>query len=379
MAEPSRQQAKEEGRGRYLVPAALTLLGSVLVAALTLWVDHSISTRAEKERNARLATELISRREQAESALRKDMFGTILRGFLDQEDAQNDPETLSDRLLKLELLALNFGESLSLGPLFQEINRQIYTPASYAKDPENMALDQAEYVDRLEALARRVADRQISAVAPSKLSTASFKFDVPLHRVTGGGSYEWPKHAVEEQAREIAEQLPPGVDVAGLARDLEESKSCLSLNGVMRQVSITLNKADEGLKTVRIQLLLNTVIPKKGSSESCRNAISTCATPPGDCASLERGEELSFTLDRFNFPMIDNALLSHDQRLAIVLRRFRGGEEPGAGGLSIKGVLFPGEFASRRDKPRLDQAIQKLHGQLQARSDEAGIRKANDP
>ena len=79
--------------------------------------------RTEITQNYRLYSELLSRREEAESGLRKDMFSTILKEFFQTQNANNDPVDVAKRLLKLEMLALNFGDALSLSPLFLELDK----------------------------------------------------------------------------------------------------------------------------------------------------------------------------------------------------------------------------------------------------------------
>jgi len=63
--------------------------------------------------NTRIYLELTSKREESESALRKDMFVSIIESFLRPGAA-----TLDERVLNLELLSYNFHESLNLKPLF---------------------------------------------------------------------------------------------------------------------------------------------------------------------------------------------------------------------------------------------------------------------
>ncbi len=65
------------------------------------------------ETNTRVWVELMSKREEAESALRKDMFVSIIQSFLRPGSA-----SLDERVLNLELLSYNFHESLTLKPLF---------------------------------------------------------------------------------------------------------------------------------------------------------------------------------------------------------------------------------------------------------------------
>lgn len=346
-------RSKDDGRVRILFP----LLGTLLVAGLTLWVDHSVSTRAEKESNTRLATELLSRREQAESELRKDMFGTIMKGFIDPDNKTATQESLSERLLKLELLALNFGETLSLGPLFQEINRKIYTSASYP-DRGNMALDMAVYSDRLEGLARRVIDRQTAAVATTGISSSTIDVNVSSDRVTRGRTYQWPEYFVADNFPDMTEDD---------REDLTTSKSCLSLNGIAREITVTLSDADTKMKTVKVKLNIDTTKPAAGSSRECVEDVLSCKSLSDDCqVYIERGVPIKFTLDLFNFPMIDNVLLSDNQRFAIILHKFvpEPETEDEGGDYMLKGMLFPGEYASLRDKPQLDQAIEQLRKSL---------------
>src|SRR6202022_4972978 len=72
------------------------------------------------ETNARLYSELTSRREESESALRKDMFTSIINSFL-----KEGPATPEQKMLNLELLVYNFHESLNLKPLFLHIEREM--------------------------------------------------------------------------------------------------------------------------------------------------------------------------------------------------------------------------------------------------------------
>ena len=159
----------QEGTGQFWTQGKLDIwmrvgiptLATLVLGIATLFIDHRISQRAEREQSSRLYTELISRREEASSSVRKDMFATILSGFLDSAGNADKPvgsKQLDRDLMKLELLALNFGEALSLGPLFGMMDRRIRTPASYASKLDRNARDKLQ--GRLEALARRVADAQ---------------------------------------------------------------------------------------------------------------------------------------------------------------------------------------------------------------------------
>ena len=85
--------------------------------------QKEITRRTELSENYRLYTQLLTKREEAESALRKDMFSTILKEFFQVKNSDSGPANIAKRLLKLELLALNFGETLRLSPLFVELDK----------------------------------------------------------------------------------------------------------------------------------------------------------------------------------------------------------------------------------------------------------------
>ena len=98
------------------------LLTAIAVALLGFYGSRVIEQQQRFDSNFRLYSELMSRREESESALRKDMFKSIIDSFL-KPDKENS--SLDGQLLHLELLAYNFHESLNLKPLFTHIEKSI--------------------------------------------------------------------------------------------------------------------------------------------------------------------------------------------------------------------------------------------------------------
>src|SRR5260221_14532267 len=89
------------------------LLTAIAVAMLGYYGSRIIEGRQEIDSKQRLYTELMSKREESESTLRKDMLQQIIGSFLGTEK-----QSLDSRLLSLELLAYNFHQSINLKPLF---------------------------------------------------------------------------------------------------------------------------------------------------------------------------------------------------------------------------------------------------------------------
>ncbi len=97
------------------------MLTAVAVAVLGFWTSAYLRDREGREAtlrerlqtqetNARLYSELTSHREESESALRKDMFKSIIESFL----RSGQKATSEQEVLNLELLVYNFHESLNL-------------------------------------------------------------------------------------------------------------------------------------------------------------------------------------------------------------------------------------------------------------------------
>ena len=238
---------------------------------------------------------------------------------------QNSDEGAGDvpkLLLKLEMLALNFGESLSLSPLFLELERDV--EALSTSHRPFWRVEREEYRRRLRRLARRVSGWQLSA-----LSTGGklFEFDVPTTIVTDGKHYLWPDDLLQElRVADKDKMTQKEVD-----EWLDSEKARLGdqkLDGITRSFTATFSKANPDRKKVHVALEIRETA--------------------GDATEIE------FDLDFFNFPMINNTRLSKNQRFALVMERFD------KQSIKIVGILFPGLYASERDKPFLNDLIDQL-------------------
>ena len=133
------------------VSVVLHPMGGLLTALAVTYVgmkgSRVLDRRQSVDTNARLYSELMSRREEAESSLRKDMFVSIISSFLSPSH-----ESLDGKVLNLELLAYNFHDSLNLKPLFLDIQRRLRKSA----DPER-----EDYARRLIRVARETTAKQL--------------------------------------------------------------------------------------------------------------------------------------------------------------------------------------------------------------------------
>ena len=273
------------------------LFTAIAVAVLGFWTSNYVRSREVREAalrerlqtrdtNARLYSELTSRREESESALRKDMFKSIIDSFL--RSGQATPE---QEVLNLELLVYNFHESLNLKPLFRHIERVI-------KDSPL----RAEYTARLNRVAGEVVKKQMLVI------------------LEGGTSFD-----ATANLKTLSFRGPAG-DAPSLAKDLV-------LEGIRRNFKLEVLDADRKSESLQLRVTVRT---GQGSR------VETTST--------------EFWLDYFDFPMIDNTRLPHDQRFAVILNNF----DAAGGSADITLAFFPGKYTGLREKPYYDEVLAKL-------------------
>jgi hypothetical protein len=266
--------------------AVISLIGSSYLKERDL--EEGKRTQATQLRQSQntLYTELLTKREEAESALRKDMFNSIIQSFLSSKSTG-----LDERVLNLELLAYNFHESLNLKPLFMYLERQI----NASKDTDKQA-----YMDRLFKVAGEISRKQLLV-----LENAGAKSDMII------------------DLGEIKNN--PG----GFA--LEDPT--LTVNGISRQFSLFVSAVDEKARQIKFRMDIKT---------------PNITTGTVDTSTAE------FWVGYFDFPMIDNTRLPEDQRAAIVLNTF----EDGFADITV--ALFPGSYASLKDKASIQEIIENI-------------------
>ena len=187
------------------------LLTALAVGAVGFFASSFLERRQAIDTNVRLYSELMSKREEAESALRKDMFVSIIQSFLQPASA-----SLDTKVLNLELLVYNFHESLNLRPLFTHLKKQVAGSKDGAKQ---------EYMERLDKAAREVVRKQMLV-----LEGAGKKFDRTIDLGT-------------------LRKTPGGIP-------LEEAT--LTLENIKRDFRIVAIEADAKAKEIKVRLEIRT-------------------------------------------------------------------------------------------------------------------------
>lgn len=236
--------------GALLTAGAITGLGFI--------TSNALNQRQAVETNTRLYTELMSRREESESALRKDMCVSIIQSFVNPDDTP-----LGASVLNLEMLAYNFHESINLKPLFMDLRRRVLR-ALAATGTTADAAEYREYLARLESVAREIGRRQMIV-----LEGVGRKSDLML---------------------DLTED-PAGASLEPVT---------LTLDGVETTFAIDVLTVDREASEIRLSLSIETPDPELGR----QTKVAT------------------FGVSFFDFPMIDNTRLTGGQRCSVVLNNF---------------------------------------------------------
>lgn len=234
------------------------LLTALSIALFGFVTSSVLNKRQAIETNTRLYSELMSKREEAESALRKDMFVSIINSFV-----QSGGSDLGSDVLNLELLAYNFHESLNLRPLFIDLERQIERAAATAPSLAARA-EVSDYRERLQRVAREIVRKQMVV-----LEGVGKKFD----------------RTIDMTDDPIGSTLEPAT---------------LTLDSVQTTFSIDILDVNREREEISVQLNIETPDPEQG----------------------RQTKTASFTVSHFDFPMIDNTRLLRGQRCGIVLNNF---------------------------------------------------------
>jgi hypothetical protein len=266
--------------------ALIGLIGSNYLKDRELRENRVREDNQIRETRVRIYTELMSKREEAESALRKDMFVSIIGTFL-----RPGSTSLDERVLNLELLSYNFHESLNLKPLFTYLEKQIESSGDSRKQ---------EYMNRLYKVATEISRKQMLVLEGAGQKTDRI-IDLENFKKNPGG-------------------FP-----------LEDAS--LSLEGITRQFSLYILAADKKTREINLRMEIKT------TSEDGKN-IET--------------HNAEFWVGFFDFPMIDNTRLPHDQRAAVILNAF----EDGSADITL--AYFPGSYASLKEKPFYGEVLQNL-------------------
>lgn len=313
------------------------LLTALTIAFISYVASDYLSRNQEKDARTKLYTELMTRREESESALRKDMFNSIMGNILKDKASAS----LDEKILQLELLAYNFHESLNLMPLFEYLNR------CNNKETRDPALKQA-YKYRLIKMSKATISKQISTLeAVSKPITLIYEDTLFTYKNKKEYKTDSAFRArIDELYEQNSTALNGSEPFCTYADSVFNGKTYDSLQLVVR---VKILDYDTNEAAVKVRLTIQTMYPGKNSM-------------------TEMARQTEFIVNYFEFPMIDNTRLKNDMRLAVVMNsmvsenRVDNAGRPAAKGnrIELKVIYFPGSRSSLKEKPYFDDIVSKL-------------------
>jgi hypothetical protein len=281
-------------------------LGKILTAMVVVFLGYFGNKALEADQRRRAYVELLSRREEADNNLRKDMFAKVIDQFVTPGN-----KDLESRILNLQLLAYNFHESIDLGPLL----KQIYTQS--VEDTHATSRQRK----RLQNLAQEIVSRELGSLREASCTKEG---EVRFDDLESSANQVRPKFlstvCAERRglpARRFVADVMSNPQVTSLRQQTEVDVVLRVWSGVSRQRSIPLGQ--------------------------------------GAKASDEPDDRMEFTVSPFDFPMIDNVRLGGaGGRVSIVMSRVDDG------GVTLTLVYFPDSRTSLRDKPFQDEVLKAL-------------------
>lgn len=259
---PRKQERDLWDKAQILVPA----LTPLALFFLGLWGNQALqrdqqqrALAMQRDQEQRAFVELLSRREEADSNLRKDMFAEVIKQFVGDQVTRD----LDTRILNLELLAYNFHESIDLGPVLKQVYAESWR--SHQATPGQRK--------RLHRLAMDIATREVETL---KDWGCVFEGEVNFEQL-------------------LQKNVLVGVvqkDCAGKGDDLPAKWFRLDV------------MTNPEVPDIRKQLELYVVLSIRPNEKS-----------------RDQEKQADFTVSPFDFPLIDNIRLEDRTRASIVMTR----------------------------------------------------------
>jgi len=117
-----RRNADEDRRENHKIwISAISSLGTICIPLVLLLANCTIQSESELRSTRQVALELQSQREQSEAQMKASMFGKLLDKYQSTEGLSNP----SQKIFYLELLVANFGDSLNLTPIINDLSTSV--------------------------------------------------------------------------------------------------------------------------------------------------------------------------------------------------------------------------------------------------------------
>ena len=335
MAEERKEAKNGQGDLWQKVESFAKIVAAVAVTIGSVWIPYVIGRTSEQSDRAKVYMQVMSEREKADTAIRQEMFKTLLTNYLgrfeDKKDAAESEESFRKRIMFLNLLTLNFQEYLNARPLFEDVYQRLEKAEQRdGKDGKAYRI-WGELQKDLFRVARNAASGQAAMLTRSGLSRT--------FNLTKGKAVCIRLYSVENLV-----ELTDKFEKQPLLDRKTESCSDASVQDSRRM--------DKGFPAIDVEL-----------EEVNESGVRVKVTPyqesfrNGTLNFVQSLKPIKFEVSFFDLPYMDNTRLFDGSRFALLLSYVDKKEETA----EINAIIFKGEFMSLRDRPFFEEMLQKLN------------------
>jgi hypothetical protein len=335
-AERERKEANNGTRDLWeKVESFAKIVAAVGVSIGSVWIPYIIGKTSEQSDRAKVYMQVMSEREKADTAIRQEMFKTLLTNYLgrfeDRKDATENEESFRKRIMFLNLLTLNFQEYLNARPLFEDVYQRLEMAEERDKKGGKAYRIWGELQKDLFRVARNAASGQAAMLTRSGFSRT---FNLT----------KWKPVCIRLYSVENLVELTDKFEKQPLLDRKSESCSDASVQNSQRM--------DKGFPAIDVEL-----------EEVSEAAVRVKVTPyqesfkNGTLNFVQALKPIKFEVSFFDLPYMDNTRLFDGSRFALMLSYVNRKEEAA----EINAIIFKGEFMSLRDRPFFEEMLQKLN------------------
>lgn len=331
---------------------ASKIIGGVSVPIVGLALTYALQQQTQSSQQAQLYANITTGREKADSDVRSQMFSKLLERYLVTGAGKETVEDYRDRVMFLDLLRSNFEEYFNARPLFGRLYEQI-------RDQEARAAANrpawAQLRQQLIEVAKDTTSRQIARLVRSGHLTEDIVVPVRVSLESGDPvSQRIALYSVRglrglDGVFKLSEEDTGATDAerdAAAARDAQRNR-----------YSITIRVKEMLDSSAKVSVLLY------------RDVYDGNAFRPE--RSLPDLRPIEFEVSYFSTPYMDNTRLFDGSRFSVLydgcidlkavdqVCRFplAATAQPNA---QFKVVVFDEAFLSQRDRPYVDQILEKI-------------------
>ena len=333
--ERERKEAKNGGDLWQKVESFAKIVAAVGVTIGSVWIPYVIGRTSEQSDRAKVYMQVMSEREKADTAIRQEMFKTLLTNYLgrfeDKKDANESEESFRKRIMFLNLLTLNFQEYLNARPLFEDVYQRLEKAEERDRKDGKAYKIWGELQKDLFRVARNAASGQAAMLTRSGLSRT--------FNLTKGKAVCIRLYSVENLV-----ELTDKFEKQPLLDRKTESCSDASVQDSRRM--------DKGFPAIDVEL-----------EEVNESGVRVKVTPyqesfrNGTLNFVQALKPIKFEVSFFDLPYMDNTRLVDGSRFALLLSYVDKKEQTA----EINAIIFKGEFMSLRDRPFFEEMLQKLN------------------